>query len=344
MAEPSKKTLLKDSTNRNFRSELMNFQSIPENYSPINEPLNYVVEFAEKRDVVDVKILDLRRERVLGLKRLYDVTEAQIDIAPYVKRALDFRPAACGTELLDADGLYALVAIEIDGQRSPERCYAPYDICDELGTLFRAGGKHSQLSIGESDYVVIYAPHGGTVRIESYLGERLLSARELPLEAKQELRMLKILPDDFAPEGSTVLLAFEIDGIVDFLSYRVAPKPEQSKRLLWVGQDGVLQSYTFPNTIESTHRVTRQVVESGEGEVVTSCQREHLLKIVSDYETVDEIKRIGEILGARKAWIDRGVEAERVDVVSTEMVVKYGGALNSMQVELRLHQQRKEVA
>ena len=320
----------------------MNFQSIPENYAPVSSPILYAVEFAQMREVVDVKIVDLRHDELLGVKRLYDVTEAQIDIAPYLKRAFDFRPAECGTGVIDADGLYAVVALEIDGQRTPERCFAPYDITDGYGTIFRTGGKHRLLSRSDSECVVIYAPNGGLVRVECYSNDTLADSRELTLVAQQGLQMLKILPDDLAREGESLIIAIEIDGLADFLIYQIIPTRERARRVMWIDAEGELRYYTFPTCLESRCRVKRQVVSSEEGEVLTSCEKEHTLTLVSDYETTEDIERIGGILGARKVWLDHGVTAERVEVVSTEMVLKYGGALNSLQVELRLPT-RKEV-
>ena len=69
--------------------------------------------------------------------------------------------------------------------------------------------------------------------------------------------------------------------------------------------------------------------------MVISSESELSLVLVSDYETVADIELIGEIIASKQVWIDCGNRATKVDVLSSESVVKYGGALNMVQIEIR---------
>ena len=105
---------------------------------------------------------------------------------------------------------------------------------------------------------------------------------------------------------------------------------------MWCDKDGTIQFYTFP-TCRTRHSVVeKQRINSEQGLRVVDCQTESVLSLISDYETVVEIERLGGILESGFVWLDKGVSSVRVDVVSTESVVRYGGVLNSLQVEIQM--------
>ena len=58
--------------------------------------------------------------------------------------------------------------------------------------------------------------------------------------------------------------------------------------------------------------------------------------LMSDYGTASEMESLGEILASKFVWIDKDGRCEMVDVLSTESVVRYGGVLNSLQVEVQM--------
>lgn len=70
----------------------MNFVKLPENGASWAESLCYTIdtESSEPQDLV-VEILDRYGGSVIGTKRLYSVTVAEIDIAPYVRSAVSER-------------------------------------------------------------------------------------------------------------------------------------------------------------------------------------------------------------------------------------------------------------
>lgn len=313
----------------------MIFTSIPDNYSPVNEPLLYLLDFEEQRSEADVRIIDITHNVTLGVKRLYNLQRAELDIAPYVNRALQFECIDGGTSLSLAEGLYAEIALEIDGFVSESRIYSRYPVVCGQGTIFRAGSKRQSLSCEESDYIVIYAPNGGSILCEGYAEDVAIDVIPFAIEPQQALQILKISPADFMENTDVVLIQVEIDGVVDFLTYRIEPKPERAKRLVWIAAEGTLQTYTFPICFERRYRTEKRTIDTQSGRMVTSAVSEEVLVLVSDYETVQEIERIGELIGAKSVWLDEGSNYVKVDVLTTESVVRYGGALNSLQIEIR---------
>ena len=313
----------------------MIFTTLPDNYAPITAPIIYGFELDEERAFVDVNIVDVANERVIGVKRLYNVQRAEIDVVPYLNRCFVFNPIEGGTSLADAKGLYAAVAIEVDGCRSDKRHFSHYPVEEGVATLFRTALRRQDIARNESDYVVIYSPRGGRVEIELYADSALVDVLELDIDESPGLSVLKILPSDFVKESESMILAVSIDCIDYYMSYQIVPTPERSKRLMWVDMDGVMQFYTFPICRSRRFRATKQRVETDKGVVIASCESESSLTLVSDYETVNDVERVSEIIAAKQVWLDRGKSATKVDVLSAESVVKYGGALNMVQIEIR---------
>ncbi len=71
----------------------MQFTQIPNPYAPLGGPLTYAVE-ADATTDFDVRIIDNTLTELYGAKRFSNVTSAEFDIAPYLRRALRFTPVA----------------------------------------------------------------------------------------------------------------------------------------------------------------------------------------------------------------------------------------------------------
>lgn len=313
----------------------MIFTSIPDNYAPIASPLLYRFSFDEQQPMVTVKIVDVAHGKTLVTRQLYDVQSGEIDVAPYLKRSLALRPADGGTAIVDADGLYAVIAVEIDGERSVERYFSSYPITPGESALFRSTAKQCSISGDESDYIVIYAPNGGSAVCEFYAEGQICGSINIVMKAQEGLQILKIQPEASAADADYLILEIDIDGITDYLTYNIVPKPEGATRLMWSGADGQVQFYTFPTLRSCRKSIEKRRIEANEGRVVVSCCSETTYLLQSDFETAAEIERLGEILESEFVYLDCGVESTRVDVVSTESEVRYGGALNTLQVEIR---------
>lgn len=319
----------------------MTFTSIPDNYTPLTSPLIYRFGFDEPQQSVEVRIVDVAHNTTLGIRRMQGVQSAEIDIAPYLKHCFALNPIEGGTGLADADRLYAVVAVEVGEVRSEQRYFSPYLVTEGVGTLFRGSTKAQAISRGESDYVVIYAPNGGDIFCELYEGELAIDGLSFSIEPQPGLQVLKFSPEEFTQSADSVIVEFAIDGVMDYLTYRIVPKSELSKRLMWLAADGTLQLYTFPMCRCLHTRIEKQRIESAEGHQVTSCRSERVWTMVSDYETTAEMERLSEIIESPFVMLDCGQTSVRVDVLSTESVVRYGGALNSLQIDIRPYD-RKE--
>ena len=314
----------------------MIFTSIPDNYDSVNKPLLYQFECDELREMVDVKIVDVIHIRTLGIRRFYNVQSAEIDVAPYLKNYFALNPIVGGISLADADGLYVAIVVEIDNERSAERYFSQYPVTYQMGALFTKSAKSQTLSRAESDYVVIYAPsNGGTLYCELHRGEEVFDSLSIPIEPKPGLQLLKIMPEELDERVDSMIVELDIEGEFNYLNYRIRPKSDMSKRLMWLDADGMVQLYTFPMCRARRRQVEKQRIESEQGIIVTACKGESILELVSDYEAASMMEDLDAILESRYVFLDRGADSVKVDVLSTENVVRYGGELNSIMVEIR---------
>ncbi|MBE6211131.1 MAG: hypothetical protein E7130_05830 [Rikenellaceae bacterium] len=313
----------------------MIFTSIPDNYTPVTHPLIYRFAFDEEQEVVDVQIIDARHSRTLGIKRLYNVLHGEIDIAPMLAETFCCEYVEGGTLLGVAEGLFATIVVQIGDIATPIRYFSPYPVMDGVGTIFRISPKVQRLFRGESDFVVLYAPNGGFISCESYHDGEVVDVADFMIDPDHALQIFKLSTADCAEMADEIIVQFNLDGVEDFQTYRVVPKPESTHRLVWLASDGSLQLYTFPTCRSRRLAVQKQRVVSSDGVVVASAASESSLTLVSDYETTAEIERLGEIIESKQVWLERGTKGVKVDVLSSESVVRYGGSLNSLQIEIR---------
>jgi hypothetical protein len=314
----------------------MIFTSIPDNYAPITAPLLYHFDLEEERQVVDVKIIDATRSETLAIKRLYNRQSAVVDIQPYIARCLDYRSVGNEALLSVAEGLFAKIIVEVDGASSDERIFSPYRVESGCGTLFQPTLKSQNLSQGESDYIIVYAPNGGSAFIDSYAGEEVIDTISMAIEAMPELQILKIAPSQISADVDSILVEVDIEGVFYYQSYHIVPKIEGSTRLIWAAEDGSLQLYTFPICRTRRSLVEKHRTEGREGVRTTHSRAQVVRTLISDYGTASEMESLGEILASKFVWIDKDGRCEMVDVLSTESVVRYGGVLNSLQVEVQM--------
>ncbi len=313
----------------------MTFTSIPNNYTPLTEPIVCRFAFDEMREVVDVKIIDAINSKALGIKRLYNVQEAGIDLAPWLDKAFDCKFPAGGTSVCTAEGLFACIAVEVDGERSPERYFSPYPIIAGVGTIFRTAPKYYSLSRSERDMAVIYAPEGGTILCEAYCNGAIVEAQSFVIKPSDGVQIFCLAPSDFTESADEILVQTNLGGVEDYATCRIVPAGDMAHRLVWIDAGGVLQLYTFPTTRSSRLSVDKQRVLTADGLVVAATCAERSLTLVSDYETVAELERISEIIEARQVWLEQEHRGVKVDVISSESLLRYGGVLNSLQVEIR---------
>ena len=86
----------------------MQFTQIPPQYAPLGSELRYVVEQETAADI-DIRIYDENSGALYGAKRLTATVSADVDIAPMLRRTLQFIPTTGTTGFRTAPDRTAVV-------------------------------------------------------------------------------------------------------------------------------------------------------------------------------------------------------------------------------------------
>lgn len=89
----------------------MQFTQIPPQYAPLGSELRYVVEQETAADI-DIRIYDENSGALYGAKRLTATVSADVDIAPMVRRNLQFSPTTGASGFHAAPDRTAAVRVE----------------------------------------------------------------------------------------------------------------------------------------------------------------------------------------------------------------------------------------
>ena len=146
----------------------MKFTSIPEAYSSFREPLLYAfdTEHTEPQDV-EFRIINKADNTVIGRKRLYGVTEGEVDIAPYLRSvAVTTLPDAiteCG--VVDTNAQIKVV-VEAEGVSSAVRNFiaAKVDL-NEIYTPLMTQHLHRTMARDEFDLISFFSLPNITVEV-----------------------------------------------------------------------------------------------------------------------------------------------------------------------------------
>lgn len=295
----------------------MKFTSLPEAYSSFREPL--ICSFDTESDVAkDVEILIKRADddKVIGTKRLRRVKRGQIDIAPYLRSAVQPTIPENITTCMEFDaGTQIRVYLEADGVVSERRRYiaAKVDLEKDY-TQLSTQIEYRTMAAGEFDTISYFAYPEIVVEIlvEAY-GKSYSYLRVYPDSGGQRTIAITTLPFDEVPDELRV--SVEVDGVVESVyHYQIKPNLKGSRRLAWLNHNSSLETYTFPLRKSVLIESTRRHMETIWGKEAAQVESRGQLKLLSAYEPAEQIEALGEILSSPKVWLLRGCQPQRIEL------------------------------
>lgn len=316
--------------------------STPKDFTPIYKGLIFSVESDEIADL-EVKILNAESEEVVGTKRFTEVTEAVIDIAPYIARYAAMREPIVGSsrlEELPSDSYYIIVT---DGQNSEtsESIIVSSNLDTPQQGVNTVMPLPRNIAYGEQDDVRLQAPTLSTVVAEavSDRGESLT----LELLSGSGAVVLHLSTEDFNPLTKSITVTIYFNDILNrSFTYNIIPQYGGSQRVAWVSQSGTIERYTFPVIDSQELTVTRHAVSDSQSRkqiVRYSTRRTYTLN--SECENNETIESLSAIIAAEKVWFENGGELTEVEVEQSSVVTHNFGKVGS--VSLTFAEQREEV-
>ncbi|MDE6139328.1 MAG: hypothetical protein K2F95_00025 [Alistipes sp.] len=295
----------------------MKFINIPDNGSSWGAPLIYKME-SESAERVDaeVTIIDEESGDTLHRKMLYGVTEAETDIAPYLRKAMNRKPyIPQRTGFVYAEGAMT-VSVDAGGEKSePRRVFrAAYD--PSRAAMMTTQPQRRIIAAGEIDTVTLYATQMLTATVETGEGEQSTTAEiYFPTDAT---------PCDFflraedLPEGTErIAVTFHGDGeLLGRIEYTVVEPATAGRRVMWYNRMGGLECYTYPlcRTIEAQAQVS--VTRTAEGVTARLTGGGHRVRLTSAYETRQQYDALHEAMFSPHVWILAGDEPEELPLLT----------------------------
>lgn len=310
----------------------MQFTCLPESYAPLGAPICYTV--ATARTDLEVRITDAAQRVVYGVKRFADITEATFDIAPCLRRALQFSPAAGSTAVLNgAERLPEVVVRAIDrttgaSVAAPLRRFVPSAGAVGRPALLTAMPRTRLIAPGECDELTLVTETPMSVNLKIEYGPHVVLERyALPTEGLWRFRLHTA---DFPQADRITVDAGECGTVV----YSLTAPVEGSVRLAWRSRAGSLEHYTFPVEV-SAGLEAKKVHACGPDGWVSRTASEWRRKLRSALERREVLEALAELVCSPEVWrFDRETYTP-VEVLTERATVHNYGTLSSLDLVIR---------
>lgn len=312
------------------------FTRIPSAGAPLGAPVRYAFACDEPGDV---RFRLLTPEgRLLAAKRFREVSEADFDVALYLRRAPLFTPSAGGTGPRAATGrtveAYAevtLVPASGAAEQSavaPLRRFLPCALPPSLPALLGPMPAERLIAPGERDELTLLAEAPCTLRLTARTA-RAAAVGEYPVPAG--LSLFSVDTADF-PDADRI----EIDiGGWGRVAYTLAAQPDDAVRLAWRTVEGSVEHYTFPTLLRLGVGALRRRTEGAEGALPSGGRGVRSATLVSACEPPAVAEALAGLLVSPAVWRVGSGGCEPVEVLSQEAVIARHGLLSTVELTIR---------
>lgn len=321
---------------------MISFVSIPENYTPLDEGVIFIVESDSVTDFM-IDIVNHKTEEVVGSKLIRNTTTAVVDIAPYITgitSSAAINSNRCSIENLSAGAYYIAVTTASDADNSEvvvvtnNRKLSPY------GAIQSLFAKNRTIGYGEQDDLRFTTELWSTIelRITTDKGKELSVENYAPFGVVQ----IHIATAQLAADTAWFTAEIFVEGaLIDSVRYTIVPRYKGSVRVAWLSPEGSVERYTFLQTVSRSCVAERKRLFTNPtmGEVV-SCSSAHRVTLRSQPLSEELAEILATILYAPRVWIENE-QLVPVQVLDTEIVTSRLG--KSSVVELTLEYGREEV-
>ena len=315
----------------------MKFTSLPEAYSSFQEPLlcSFDTEKSEPSDVeIIIRLSD--DNQAIGRKRLRGVTKGEIDIAPYLRSAVEPKLPDKITTCSEIDcGSQIRVYLECDGVVSERRLYiaAKVDLERDYQPLSEQI-IHRTMAKDEFDIVSYFAYPEIVVEVlvEAY-GRSYSYMTIRPESGGQRSVAITALPFDDKPDELKV--SIKVDGVVETLyHYQIKPNLKGARRLAWLNESLAPELYTFPLRKSVLIKSAREHMATVWGKEAARVERYGELKLLSAYEPEAQIEALSGILSSPKIWLVRGSAPQQIELQAERVMTMPCDQMGIIEVDI----------
>lgn len=306
----------------------MKFLSIPENGASWREKLIYAID-AESDEGVDLKveIVDTSLGQLASLN-IYNVTSAEVDIAPYLRASVDEAPTD-GTEGLAWSTAALSIVVRVGGVESPQRVYYRAKLDCSVPCVLSNISALQSVSLDETIRMTIFSPKSVEVRVTltqmapANRTYRLLTGGRpieftLPLANMSTFRRLKI----------TVVCDSVQQAVYEYV---ITPRDSSARQLLWYNANGGVESYTFPKSVRLSYSADVVETAEGKGRLRRGCV---VRRLCSAFEPTEQMERIVQMIFSPSVYLatERGCVLQRD--IQRKVEFSPQGTLNQLKVDV----------
>lgn len=315
----------------------MKFTSIPEAYSSFREPLIYALdtESTTPRDV-ELKIMNRTTGEEIGRKRLYGITTAEVDIAPYLRSASQPTLPQSITECGQIEcGTTIKVVVEAEGVSSSSRNFVAASVDQEaLYMLLTSQQLHRTMERDDFDIIPYFTWPDIVVSFDvEFIGNGTERITITPPSGGQRA----VAVTARGREGvDTIRVTVKVDGRADTtIEYTLQPNLRGARRVAWLNKHLSPEVYTFPLRKGVLIEATRHHMESIWGREAAAVESRSELKLLSAYEPERQLKALAEILTSPRVWLVEGANIKNVELTTERVMLSPSEEMGIIEVDIR---------
>ncbi|MFI3259658.1 MAG: hypothetical protein R3Y16_06135 [Rikenellaceae bacterium] len=312
------------------------FTNYPTSYQSLYSELIYSHETATEGDVT-LFISDSTSDEVLGVKKFYTTTTADINIAPIVRAAAYPDPELSQSGFITEQSpcLVEVTVSDADQTATSSRTFTlSREEESEVGLMSSFDSSDRLIALGEGEWLTLRVDPEKAIEAEirqyAYGSDRVSASRLYTLAAQSSGVVTFAVVAEWLSQQSGSLSDIELDYFEVIFSqddetiaevcYSVIDDYEEPTRLAWISSRGSLEHYTFPVVSER----------------VISSERKQSFTLTSAYENYTTRKAIAEIVESPLVWLVSGAEYREVSLASDSVEVEPRRELTVIEVKISM--------
>ena len=231
---------------------------MPQNGASWLQPLLYNLEFGQREKQVTVEIYDMLSSEQLGRIMLYNLTSAEIDIAPYIRSRKLSEPLAKQEAIIAPSPDACRVVLRVNGVESEPRLLFRSEISGLSPQVMSAIAENGTIAVGETIRLTVLAKSNINLTLvqpsDGGFSKYECATDGVPCEV--------VVPVNNAKLGDIITLRVVCDNTeVVMCSYRVVERDSSAVRLTWLNAKGGVESHTFPQSVKRSLVVKSEDIE-----------------------------------------------------------------------------------
>ncbi|MBQ8493476.1 MAG: hypothetical protein IJ464_04265 [Alistipes sp.] len=308
----------------------MNFVKIPENGASWTGTLCYTIATGlDLPSDVSVEIVDAISGELLGRRRLYSITEAEFDIAPYVRNAV--ADATPSSETIALSPSARCVVVRAGGVESPRRMFYRAAVDCAKAHMLSSAKQPSVVARGDAIRLTLFARSAVRVTVvnksvPSPIALSTINTEGMPVE-------VAISTSSYTGLSDTISVTIVLDNMytLSYVYNIIEPAP-LCRRIAWYNTEGGIECYTFPRSVRESVGAELMANISGHAPRLRGIVARY--RLLSAVEMREEVERIVGIVFSPEVFECSDKECSRVKLVDRTIAFDDHGGLRRVELNI----------